>query len=103
MAVFGAAKKLRRVAAKQSWYSQYQSDFDYEHRIQKDGFDFIFEYRAHFGNTIKSFFPTSVIDGPTGVRKETGLQLAFISLDRMGFNYWETSSSENTKHHARNW
>ena len=100
---FGAAKKLRRVPAKATWYSQYQADFDYEHRIQKDGFDFIFEYKAHFGNTVKAFFPTVLIDGPTGARREAGLHLAFLSLDRTGFNYWETFSSENTKHQSYQW
>jgi len=50
LAVSSAYKKLKRVAAKSSWYSEYQEQHNYEHRVQKDGFQFIVEYKAHFGN-----------------------------------------------------
>ena len=32
-----------------------------------------------------------------------GFQFAFVSLDKNGFNYWETKSTENRKHMARKW
>ena len=102
MGVGGVIKKLKKKAAKPSWYSQYKEHFAYEHRIHRDGFEFIFEYKAHFGNTLKDFFPTQVMDVEKTVIGISS-QIAFISLDKNGFNYWETSSSENRAHMTKKW
>ena len=51
---------------------------------------------------MKDFFSTQVID----IDKTTfgsGFQFAFISLDKNGFNYWETTSQENRRHMAKKW
>ncbi len=98
----GAVKRLKKKAAKPSWYSEYQETNSYEYRVQKDGFEFIFEYSAHFGNTIKSFFPTAVME-VNNVLTGKDFQLAFISLDKTGFNYWETVSDRNNAQVAVNW
>ena len=46
---------LRKKAPSPSWISQYieQSASAYNHRSQMDGFEFLFEYKAHCGNTLK--------------------------------------------------
>ena len=102
MSTTGGIKKLKKMAAKPSWYSQYKEHFAYEHRIQRDGFEFIFEYKAQFGNTLKSFFPTQVMDVDKTV-VGIGSQIAFVSLDKNGFNYWETSSTDHRAHMTKRW
>ena len=100
VAVANVSRTLHKKTARPSWYSEYQEAYNYEHRVQKDGFQYIFEYRAHFGNTIKSFFPTCVM---AKNRVHSGSQCAFISLDKTGFNYWEVYSSENKKNLTMDW
>jgi len=100
VAITNISRKLKRKVARPSWYSEYQEAYNYEHRVQKDGFEYIFDYHAHFGNTIKSFFPTAVMKQN---RVHTGLQCAFVSLDKTGFNYWEVLSSENQKNLTMEW
>ena len=93
---------MQKTAAKPSWYSAYKEHFAYDHRVQRDGFQYIFEYASHRGNHVKDFFSTQVID----IDKTTfgsGFQFAFISLDKNGFNYWETTSQENRRHMAKKW
>lgn len=100
VAITNISRKLHRKIARPSWYSEYQEAYNYEHRVQKDGFEYIFDYHAHFGNTIKSFFPTAVMDKD---RVHEGMQCAFVSLDKTGFNYWEVLSSENSSNLTNEW
>jgi WD40 repeat protein len=100
MAVTHAYNKLKKGSAKASWFSEYQEQYNYEHRVQKDGFQFIFEYKAHYGNHVKSFFPTIPIDMKKGT---DGHQIAFVSLDKSGFNFWESSSSGSDMNTSITW